>query len=110
MYTNKPSLVDPEIKNTLKQILLKCNYTKTEYYSKVYNIVFLLGFVTLLGTILYYRYSQKIQNNIHIQDTNDKKREYILTTLEKMTKIEYDKKQYENNQPDTKMITDLPKW
>lgn len=77
-----PKLVENKIKNIVHTNLKYCHSTKLKYYNLIYNTVCLLFFILIIGSILYYKYKNK-QNVVCQEETENKKRDYILYNLRK---------------------------
>jgi len=101
MNLNKPILVEPGVKYKMETILKRCNLIKSEYYSRLYNLYYLLFFIIILGIILYFKYNGK-QSDKEIYDNKIKKEEYIISKVNKLKIMNKEKR--------NELITNLPNW
>jgi len=98
---NKPNLIEPGMKYYMNATLKKCRANKNKYYTKVFNIICLIGFVLGLGICLIIRYKGKL-TPLEKQQKLDEQRHYILSNIKKFQDIKSQQKQ--------ELITNLPKW
>lgn len=96
MNTN-PILCEPGIKYFLRTSLKESHKFKERYINFFYNIGMFGLFVTVLFSILYYRYKGKLTPG-EIALKNRRKQEYIVSKLQQLSDIK------KNNN----MLTDLP--
>ena len=98
---NKPLLIEPGMKYFMDATLKKCRATKNLYYTKIFNIACLVGFVLVLGVFLLVRYKGKL-TPLEKQKKLDDQRHYILSKVKQFQDIKRQQRQ--------ELITNLPKW
>jgi|TARA_Y100000992_G_C21172419_1_gene446542 hypothetical protein len=90
-----PSLVENHIKEVVHYNLTQCHDLKMKYYSLLFNVFCFFFIITIVGSILYYKYKGK--RNIKEQEKKEfQKRDYILYNLRKFQNI---KNKYITNIP-----------
>jgi hypothetical protein len=94
---DKPTLIEPSIKNILNSTLKKCHTFRENYYNIVLNFSLGIGFFIILGLILLYKYKGKLTPK-ELEQKNREKHQYILSKIQL----------YQNERQDS--ITGLPRW
>ena len=98
---SSPKLIESGTKYFLRETLKNCNKKRTKYYNDLTNLGLLFGFLSLLGSIVYYKY--KTRPSKEDREKKEKlKQTYILSKIQALT----DKK-FKN---DESQITNLPKF
>tara|TARA_B100001094_G_C17732397_1_gene577189 strand:- start:221 stop:550 length:330 start_codon:yes stop_codon:yes gene_type:complete len=98
----KPKLIEDNVKYFLGQSLNNCHNFKEHYFSNIYNIAFFIGFILLIGIILFFNYKgNKSAKEIRIKQQRDK--EHIILKLLKIKRENIDDRKMRNN-----LITNLP--
>ena len=98
---NKPSLIEPGVKYFLNETLKNCR-SKKQIREKInINIVLLLFFFILIGSILYYKWKTKPTLE-ELKQRDNIKKYYILNKIKQIK----DKKLKNRNET----ITNLPKF
>ncbi len=98
---NKPNLIEPGVKYFLKNTLNECSKFKEKHISFLFNLTLTIGFLIVLGIILYCKYKGHITPE-EIRAKQNREKEYIMTKLIQLS--DYKKKTSQN------MITNLPDW
>ena len=75
-----PTLVEPTIRIIMTEQLNKCNKTKFEHNTLVFNLVTGLLLISIISIILYITYKGK-QDFRSIREREDKKRNFILSKV-----------------------------
>lgn len=96
-----PKLIEPGIKYFLDQSLKKCHKFKKSHYNYIVNIGLFIGFFTLFGLILLYKYKGKLSP----EERKKKDYEKYKYILDKVKQTREDK--LKMNQ---QLITGLPNW
>ena len=99
-YT-KPSLTEPGVKYFLHQTLKQCHAVKNNFHNLIFNIALFIGFLILLGVILFYKYKGRL-TPVELERKNKEKQQYILSKI----KIFQDAKRTAHQE----LITGLPAW
>jgi hypothetical protein len=97
----KPRLIEPGTKYFLNETLKQCNVYKNNYYNLVINIGLFIGFLTILGLILLYKYKGRL-TQIEKQNKDKEKQQYILSKI----KIFQEAKKVAHQE----LISGLPGW
>jgi hypothetical protein len=92
-------LTEPGIRNYFVQTLQTCKEAKMTYYTRVVNLGLLVGFVVVLGGVLYYKYKGRVSPDLK-KTKMEADRLYILN---KIKTVQIDR-QKQNNM----LITNLP--
>ena len=97
----KPTLVEPGVKSFLNQTLKQCRHFKNNFNNILFNILLVCVFLTILGSLLIYKYKGKL-NPKQKEQKNREKQQYILTKI----------KNYQNakRREQQELITGLPNW
>ena len=97
----KPRLTEPGIKYFLNETLKQCHVYKSNYNNILINIVLLVGFLLILGAILFYKYKGRLTQVEKDRKTREKQ-EYILTRIKHL--------QENKRRAHQELITGLPNW
>jgi hypothetical protein len=97
----RPNLVEPMVKNYLKNVLEEIHIYKTSYYSIVFNICLFIGFCAIVSIILFLKYKGKPTQE-ELEYRKRQKEQFIFSRLKNFQ----DNKVAEHQ----KLITCLPKW
>ena len=95
----QPRLTEPGANYFLKETLKKCNSFKKSKEELLFNLKLFLGFITVLGVVLAYKYKGK-RNKKEREKQQYIKEKYVL---EKIKKYEYD-----HQKKTQQRITNLP--
>ena len=96
-----PNLVESDVSLFHKKKLQSCHARKLIYYNKIYNSVLLTLFITILSSVLYYKYKGKLTpKEKHVKQQKER-----IHILNKIRSINIEKEKY--NQ---KIITNLPRF
>jgi len=98
---DKPILTEPGTKFFLSRILKQCHTIKNTFHNSVVNIGLLIGFIIVLGLILFFKYKGKLTPG-EKQKKDREKQEYILS---KITQLQQAKRIAHQE-----LITGLPNW
>jgi hypothetical protein len=93
------NLTEPGIRSYFVQTLQTCKQAKLTYYTRVLNIGLFVGFVVVLGAVLYYKYKGRTTQ----AEKNTKMEADRLYILNKIKMVQIDR-QKQNNM----LITNLP--
>ena len=81
-----PNLVESQVKHILHYNLVSCHDMKMKTFSFLFNMICFFLIVSIIGTILYYKYKgQQDQQTKKLKE--DQKRDYILYNLRKFQNI-----------------------
>lgn len=97
----KPALTEPGVKYFLHNTLKQCHIIRDNFHNMVFNIGLLIGFLLILGLILFYKYKGKL-NPVEIERKNKEKQQYILSKIQKF--------QLAKRTAQQELITGLPAW
>ncbi len=97
MNSEKPSLIELDIKNVLNTTLKQCHKIRETYYNYILNILLFILFAIILGIILIVKYKGKLTPK-ELEMKNREKHQYILSKIQL----------YQNERQGS--ITGLPKW
>ena len=97
----KPSLIEPGIQYFLNETLKKCREFRNSYYNWMVNIGLFIGFMTILGAILLYKYKGKLTPSEKVVREREKQ-QYILSKIKNFQ----DAKRIAQQE----LITGLPHW
>lgn len=100
-FSNRTSLIEPDVKVFLDGTLKHCKRLQNEYYSYVFNITSFLLFFLLLFLLLYFKYKGKL-TPAQKENIETEKKHYVLSTIKKYQTM---KKKSQNE-----LITGLPEW
>ena len=97
----KPTLIEPGVKYFLSETLKQCRNFKTIYNNLLINISLGVGFLVLLGVILFFKYKGKL-TPVEKDMKNRQKQQYILSKIQNF--------QEAKKQAHQELITGLPHW
>jgi len=97
----KPTLIEPGVKYFLSETLKQCRIFKMTYNNLLINIALGVGFLLLLGTILFFKYKGKL-TPVEKDMKNRQKQQYILSKIQNF--------QEAKKQAHQELITGLPHW
>ena len=98
---NQPMLVEPGVRFFLGETLKQCHNFRETYKNTIYNILILIGFLTILGLLLLYKYKGKLTPEEIIEKERLKK-QYILSRIRNYQDAKIKAQQ--------ELITGLPHW
>ena len=97
-----PKLIEPGMKYFLDESLRNCNKNKKTYNNQFINISLLIGFILIVGWLLYYRKKNKVKIKEE-QLLKEKQAKYnIIQTVKKVNEEQYREKGH--------LITKIPKF
>ncbi len=97
----KPRLTEPGIKYFLNETLKQCHIYKINYNNILINIGLFIGFLLILGAILFYKYKGR-QTQVEKERKDKEKQQYILSKV----KTFQDAKRIAHQE----LISGLPGW
>jgi len=97
----KPTLIEPGVKYFLSETLKQCRIFKITYNNLLINIALGVGFLLLLGTILFFKYKGKL-TPVEKDMKNRQKQQYILSKIQNF--------QEAKKRAHQELITGLPHW
>jgi hypothetical protein len=97
----KPTLIEPGVKYFLSETLKQCRIFKITYNNLLINIALGVGFLLLLGIILFFKYKGKL-TPVEKDMRNRQKQQYILSKIQNF--------QEAKKQAHQELITGLPHW
>ena len=97
----QPVLIENGTKYFLRETLKRCHKKNTDYFNKVMNISFLILFISILGTVLFYKYYTKLTPKEKIERLRKNKAQLL-------NKIRFMKLHRQKEQ--NKQITNLPQF
>jgi hypothetical protein len=74
------SLIEPGVKSFLKLSLQNCRQFKERHYNTIFNACVLVGFIGVVGTILFVKYKTKPTPD-EVDRRRQEQREYVLSQL-----------------------------
>lgn len=97
----KPQLTEPGIKYFLNETLKQCHVYKNNYINTLINIGLFIGFLLILGAILFYKYKGRL-TQLEKDKKDKEKQQYILSKV----------KQFQENKRTAhqELISGLPGW
>ena len=95
----QPRLTEPGANYFLKETLKKCNSFKKSKEELLFNIKLFIGFITILGVVLAYKYKGK---------TNKKERQKQQYIKEKYVMAKIKKYEHDHQKKTQQRITNLP--
>jgi len=102
-----PNLVEPGTRFFLRQTLKTCHMRNLNFYNKLYNVILLLFFVTIVGTFLYYKKTHRLTKEEIIKQ----KKENNIYFIEKLkTYNDSVLKQSQSQSQSQSLITNLPMY
>jgi hypothetical protein len=99
--SDKPMLIEANIKHTLANTLHHCHMFKLQHYNFLFNIGILILFFIILSLILLVKYRGKPTEKERLEKEYRKK-EYILSRIQNF--------QESRNKLSQTLITGLPSW
>ena len=124
---NAAALIEPGVKSFLKLSLQNCRQMKERYYNTIFNACTFVGFIIVVGTILFIKYKTKPTPD-EVEQRKQFQREYVLSQLKLVNAKNYlaaknaayyavgsgDPLSQSQSQSEIKgksqMITGLPEW
>ncbi len=97
----KPRLTEPGIKYFLNETLKQCHIYKINYNNILINILLLVGFLLILGAILFYKYKGRLTQVEKDRKTKEKQ-QYILSKVKSFQEAKRTAHQ--------ELISGLPGW
>ncbi len=97
----KPRLTEPGIKYFLNETLKQCHIYKSNYNNMLINIGLLLGFLCILGGILFYKYKGRL-TQVEKANKDKQKQQYILSKVKTFQEAKRTAHQ--------ELISGLPGW
>jgi hypothetical protein len=95
------NLIEPGVKYFLNETLKNCNKKKVQYNNNLFNFLLFLGFFTVLGIFLYYKFKSRPSDK-DLEEREQQKKYYILSKIKSLNEKAADERQ--------RMITNLPKF
>jgi hypothetical protein len=96
-----PKLTEPGTKYFLNQTLKQCHIFRSNYNNILINICLFVGFLFILGAILFYKYKGRL-TPIEKENKNKQKQQYILSKIKTFQQAKRTAHQ--------ELITGLPNW
>jgi len=93
-------LVEPGVRYFLQKTLRDCREKKNILYSRAFNILLFLAFMSVLGGILYYKYKGKL-TPAEKKAQRDREEEYLTGKIKSI--------QQKGMRDSNMIITDLPR-
>lgn len=97
----KPMLTEPGVKYFLSQTLKQCHEIKDKYHNFLFNAALFIGFLSILGILLVYKYKGRLSDAERFEKDRIKQ-QYLL---EKLKNLQQAKKRASQE-----LITGLPAW
>lgn len=97
----KPTLIEPGVKYFLSETLKQCRIFKNTYNNLLLNISLGIGFLVILGIILFFKYKGKLTPS-EKELRNRQKQQYILSKIQNFKEAKQRAHQ--------ELITGLPQW
>ena len=97
----KPRLTEPGIKYFLNETLKQCHIYKINYNNLLINIGLFIGFLLILGAILFYKYKGRLTHEEKERKTNETQ-QYILSKVKSFQEAKRTAHQ--------ELISGLPGW
>ena len=97
----KPMLTEPGVKYFLNQTLKQCHEIKDKHYNLLFNAGLFIGFLSILGILLLYKYKGRL-SDAERYEKDMLKQQYLL---EKLRNLQEAKKRASQE-----LITGLPAW
>ena len=95
------NLIEPGVKYFLNETLKDWNKKRVQYNNNLFNFLLFLGFFTVLGIFLYYKFKSRPSEK-DLEEREQQKKYYILSKIKSLNEKAADERQ--------KMITNLPKF
>ena len=77
---NTPRLIEQGSQMYMSEILSKCHQTRVNIYLYILNLGILIGFVFIIGLVLYYCYKRKLTPDEEYQK-GLREQEYVLSKI-----------------------------
>ena len=100
-FEERPLLVEPRVKNFLKNVLHDVHAFKINYYTLFFNMSLIVLFLTILFAILYFKYKGKPTKE-ELEFRRRQKEQFIFSRIKNYK--ENKEKQHQD------MLTCLPRW
>jgi hypothetical protein len=97
----KPILTEPGVKYFLNGTLQQCHDFKVKHQNLMINIGVFVGFITVLGGFLLYKYKGKLTVE-ELKQQDEIKKQYILNKIKNV--------QISRQRENESLITGLPHW
>ena len=97
----KPRLTEPGIKYFLNETLKQCHIYKINYNNLLINIGLFIGFLLILGEILFYKYKGRL-THVEKERKTKEKQQYILSKVKSFQEAKRTAHQ--------ELISGLPGW
>ncbi len=97
----KPRLTEPGTKYFLNETLKQCHIYKINYNNILINIGLFIGFLLILGAILFYKYKGRL-TQVEKERKNKEKQQYILSKVKTFQEAKRTAHQ--------ELISGLPGW
>lgn len=98
---DKPLLIEPGVKYFLNEMLKQTHIFRKNYQNTLFNLLLMILFILILGSILVYKYKGKL-TPLEKQDKDIAKQQYILTKIKNL--------QIAKKIAHQELITGLPNW
>jgi uncharacterized membrane protein YciS (DUF1049 family) len=98
---SKPVLTEPGVKSFLNHTLKNCNIIRTNFHNTIFNVGLLIGFMIVLGSILFYKYKGRL-TPVEKEKKEKEKQNYILSKMKQLQEAKRIAHQ--------ELITGLPEW
>ena len=95
------NLIEPGVKYFLKETLKNCHKKRSKYNNNLFNFWLFIGFSTVLGIVLYYKFKTKPTPK-DLEKIEELKRSYIINKIKSLNET-VAKERHE-------LITNLPKF
>ena len=82
----KPRLTEPGTKYFLNETLKQCHIYKINYNNILINIGLFIGFLLILGAILFYKYKGRL-TQLEKERKNKEKQQYILSKVKNFKRL-----------------------
>jgi hypothetical protein len=99
---SSPRLIEPGMKYFIDESLKGCNNIKKKYNNNFINIVLLIGFITITGSILYYKSKNREKHKKEKEEKERKAKENLYNIVNKVSEEQY---RIKGN-----LITSIPKF
>ena len=100
----RPNLIETNVKYFIGSTLNNCHQFKDKYFNNLFNIGLFIGFIVILGIILFVKYRGN-KNAKEIELSKKKDREFIIFKLLKIKQENIDDRRMRNG-----LITNLPTY
>ena len=100
-FTKSANLIEPGVKYFLNETLKNHNKTRVEKNNNFFNFCLFIGFCSVLGGFLYYKYLVRPTRK-DLEEREKQKKHYILSKIKSLNEKAAKERQ--------EMITNLPKF